>query len=350
MRPFDLNRAPLMRVGFIKIAENRHILMVDIHHIISDGLSHQILEKEFNALYAGEELPPLKLQYKDFAKWHNDRELSGEINKQKAYWLKEFEGDIPVLKLPIDYPRSVVQSNEGDGAGYTISDEQSSQFRRFAASEEVTIFTLALALYYVFLSKLSGQEDIVVGTVIAGRRHADIEPLMGMFVNTLALRNYPCGDLTFREFLAAVNRRTVEAFENQDYQFEDLVENIMAGRDASRNPLFDVLFTYADIDPPKAAKERTLIVSHYNVDEGTKVKFDMVMGFLDTGGAITFTIAYRTAIFKKESIQRFLSYFDEVLCAVLENKDIQLKDIDVSHDLQSADSNVYETLEGDLDF
>jgi non-ribosomal peptide synthetase component F len=155
--------------------------------------------------------------------------------------------------------------------------------------------------------------------------------------------------LTFREFLSAVNRRTLEAFENQDYQFEDLVDNILVTRDTSRNPIFDVLFTNVNRLSSGADKESTLKVNRYH-SEDTKVKFDLVMGVMDTGGSLTFSLAYRTALFKKESIQRFLGYFEQVLCAVLENKDVRLQDIDISHELQSADSNAYETLEQDLDF
>ena len=349
MRPFDLSRAPLIRVGFIKLARNHHILMADIHHIVSDGLSHQILEKEFNDLYNGKELRPLKLQYKDFAEWHNTRVLSGEISKQKEYWLKEFSGAVPVLKLPLDYPRTAGQGNEGESVEYHLSEEYADRLRAFAASEEVTIFTLALALYYVLLAKLSGQEDIVVGTVIAGRRHADIELLMGMFVNTLALRNYPAGDLSFSEFLAIVKQRTLEAFENQDFQFEDLVENVVVNRDINRNPVFDILFTFVTRDIPVVVKESEMKVTPYKVG-ATGVKFDMVLGAIDTPKVFTFIITYRKALFKRESVQRFLSYFNDILCAVLDNKDVRLKDIAVAHELQQADADAYDTLQEDLDF
>jgi hypothetical protein len=347
MQPFDLSRAPLMRVGIIKLGPFRHISMVDIHHIVSDGLSHQLLEKEFNAFYGGDELPPLKLQYKDFAEWHNQRVQLGEIDKQKEYWLKEFNGELPVLKLPLDFPRSSALDDAGGNVEYKVSKVYSEGLRALASSQEVTVFTLFLALYYVFLSRISGQEDIVIGTVVAGRRHADIEPLMGMFVNTLALRNYPGGELSFRDFLSSVNHRTLEAFENQDYQFEELVENLMVNRDSSRNPLFDVLFSYIAREPSAFAKERELKVSPYNYAERSGVKFDLVMGVIEEPEAFSVSFNYRAGLFKRESAQRFLNYFEEILCAVLENKDIRLGEISISHALESVDSNAYEMLEED---
>jgi len=324
-----------------------------MHHIISDRLSHQILVEEFTALYDGESLPPLNLQYKDFAGWQFQQVQAGEVKKQEAYWLKEFEGEIPLLKIPTDFPGSEVQSNEGGIVDYTLSMEQSDQLRQLARAEKVTMFIVISTLYYVFLSKLSGQEDIIVGTVIAGRRHVDLESLIGMFVNTLALRNYPCAEKTFCEFLKEVNQRTLEAFENQDYQFEDLVQNVLVTRGNARNPLFDVMFTYTAVDPlpslKAGKKERELTVTSYDV-EGIEVKFDMVMSVVDAGGPVTFLFAFSTGIFKGETIQRFIHYFIEVVSAVLENRDIQLKDIAVSHDLQVTDSSVYETIESDLEF
>jgi amino acid adenylation domain-containing protein len=353
IKPFDLTQAPLLKPQFIKVEENKHILVVDMHHIISDRLSHQILVEEFTALYDGESLPPLNLQYKDFAGWQFQQVQAGEVKKQEAYWLKEFEGEIPLLKIPTDFPGSEVQSNEGGIVDYTLSMEQSDQLRQLARAEKVTMFIVISTLYYVFLSKLSGQEDIIVGTVIAGRRHVDLESLIGMFVNTLALRNYPCAEKTFCEFLKEVNQRTLEAFENQDYQFEDLVQNVLVTRGNARNPLFDVMFTYTAVDPlpslKAGKKERELTVTSYDV-EGIEVKFDMVLSVVDAGGPITFLFAFSTGIFKEETIQRFIHYFIEVVSAVLENRDIQLKDIAVSHDLQVTDSSVYETIESDLEF
>jgi amino acid adenylation domain-containing protein len=358
IRPFELSRAPLLRAGLIKLPGDGitpYILMVDNHHIVSDGVSNDVLIREFNALYGGESLPSLRLQYKDVAQWQNRQLRSGEVEKQEAYWLREFKPPIPVLNLPLDFPRSGVQHFKGDMVEFKLSADQSDQLRELAKAGQVTMFTLLFTLYNVFLFKLSGQEDIIVGTVVAGRRHADLESVIGMFVNTLALRNYPSDRMTFGNFLQTLNQRTVEALENQDYQFEDLVEKVLSNRDTSRNPLFDVLFTYMAMEPmPLSAPQpgkRELKTSPYalDVNEG-RSKFDMVLEAVDGEGPIHFTIGYCIELFKKETLQRFTNYFKEVVSAVLQNKEIELKDIKISHALEFTDSRVYDTIDGHLEF
>ncbi|UCH94150.1 MAG: amino acid adenylation domain-containing protein [Candidatus Aminicenantes bacterium] len=358
IRPFELSRAPLLRAGLIKLPGDGvtpYILMVDNHHIVSDGVSNDILIREFNALYGGESLPCLRLQYKDVAQWQNRQLRSGEVEKQEAYWLKEFKPPIPVLNLPLDFPRPRVQHFKGDMVEFKLSADQSDQLRALAKAGQVTMFTLLFTLYNVFLFKLSGQEDIIVGTVVAGRRHADLESVIGMFVNTLALRNYPSERMTFGNFLQTLNQRTVEALENQDYQFEDLVEKVLPNRDTSRNPLFDVLFTYSAMEPmPLSAPQpgkRELKTSPYDleVSEG-RSKFDMVLEAVDGEGPIHFTIGYCVELFKKETLERFTNYFKEVVSAVLQNKEIELKDIKISHALELTDSRVYENIEEHLEF
>ena len=193
IRPFDLSQAPLLRVGLIKINELKHILMYDMHHIISDGTSMAILIREFINLYQGQSLPELRIQYKDFAVWQNELFKRGKIRKQEEYWLARFAGEIPVLNLPTDYTRPAVQSFEGDRIALNLGPELAAGINRLASETGSTLYMVLLAAYNVLLSKYSGQEEIIVGTPIAGRPHADLERMIGMFVNTLAMRNYPEG-------------------------------------------------------------------------------------------------------------------------------------------------------------
>ncbi|UCH92781.1 MAG: amino acid adenylation domain-containing protein [Candidatus Aminicenantes bacterium] len=352
IRPFNLSLAPLLRVRLAT-----HILMVDIHHIISDGLSNRILVEEFELFYNGQDLPPSRLQYKDFSGWQNQRLNTGELKKQEEFWQEEFKGEIPVLQLPMDFPRPLLRSFQGSCQGFEIPVDQLEKLWELAASEAVTMFTLLFTLYNVFLAKLSGQEDIIVGTVAAGRRHADLEPIIGMFVNTLALRNSPKGDITFKEFLKDVSRRTVNAFDNQDYQFEDLVGKVLAHRDITRNPLFDVVFNHFVGEANKSAPSSTdspgdsfeLKVSPYN-RESTQTKFDLVLSSLEIGKQLKFCFYYSTCLFKKETIQRFVNYFKEILSSVLEKPDVKLEDITISYDLSLAAADEYKIAEGDFEF
>ena len=170
------------------------------------------------------------------------------IKKQEEYWIDSFAGEIPVLNMPADYPRPLVQSFEGDSAYFEAGRELTEKLNNLTAETGTTLYMALLSAYNILLFKYTGQEDIIVGSPIAGRQHADLKNIIGMFVNTLAIRNYPEEEKTFREFLAEVKENALLAYENQDYQFEDLVEKLEIRRDISRNPLFDVMFTVQNMD------------------------------------------------------------------------------------------------------
>ena len=196
IRPFDLSIPPLIRVALIDVGGQR-ILAVDKHHIVTDGVSHQIFLKEIAALYAGIQLSQPQLQYKDYAEWQNNPRQQAALEKQQKYWLEQFDDEVPVLNLPADFPRPAMQSFAGNTFGFEMGMEETKALKNLSVKEEVTLYTVLLALFNVLLAKLSGQEDIVIGTPTAGRRHADLEQIIGMFVNTLALRNFPVGRKTF---------------------------------------------------------------------------------------------------------------------------------------------------------
>jgi tyrocidine synthetase-3 len=332
VQPFDLSRAPLLRVGLVKTGENGTILSVDMHHIISDGLSHGVLVKDFIALYTGEDLPPLRIQYKDYAEWQNEEKEKETIKQQEAYWLRQFEEEVPVLNLPMDYERPKVQRFEGSVAHFEVNREITDTLKKLALEEGATLYMVLLAIYMVFLAKMSGQEDIVVGTPVAGRRHVDLEKVIGMFVNTLALRNKPAGEKTFEGFLREVKENALEAFENQEYPFEDLVENAAVTRDAGRNPLFDVMLVLQNMDlnmtdtPPPDTGEET---SRGHVFENETAKFDLVLNGAERNEGLLFSLGYSTNLFKKETIERHIKYLHAILLAALNDRNIRISEIDI---------------------
>ncbi|WP_036694188.1 condensation domain-containing protein, partial [Paenibacillus tyrfis] len=242
IRPFDLAQAPLLRVGLIQLKENEHILLFDMHHIVSDGVSIGILVEEFNRLYEGKDLSPLRIQYKDYASWQQSQVHNQQMIKQEAYWLNAFDGELPVLDLPTDYVRPSVQSFAGDRIEFVVDHARSMGLRQLAAQTGSTLYMVLLAAYTALLHKYTGQEDVIVGTPIAGRPHADLESIIGMFVNTLALRHYPAGEKMFHDYVQEVKETSLKAFENQDYPFEALVDKLDLKRDMSRHPLFDTMF------------------------------------------------------------------------------------------------------------
>ncbi|HLP57985.1 MAG TPA: condensation domain-containing protein, partial [Candidatus Deferrimicrobium sp.] len=314
IRPFDLLCAPLLRVGLIRLAEEKHLFLVDMHHIISDGMSSQVLVQDFSALYAGQELPEIKVRYKDYAEWQNREKVSKMILEQGEYWKKQFAGEIPVLELPADYERPAVQDFEGNSIHFEVN---AGGLNALAQETGSTLYMVLSALYAILLAKLSGREDIVIGSPVFGRRHADIEKIIGMFVNTLALRYYPAGEKRFTDFLGEVKEIALKGFENQEYQYEDLVEQVAVNRDTGRNPLFDTMLVLQNTGSQKI-KIPGLELVPYEYEHKIS-KFDLTLIAAEVDEKLQFTFEYSTKLFKPETVERFIVYFKNIIQGVIEN-------------------------------
>ncbi|MNW50033.1 Tyrocidine synthase 3 [compost metagenome] len=326
VRTFDLEQPPLLRVGLVELEPERHVLMVDMHHLISDGGSMGILVDEWSRLYAGEELPALRIQYKDYAVWQQHETQRERMNKQEGYWLQVFEGELPVADLPTDYERPLVRSFEGANVEFEVDSEIAQQLHQLAATCGSTLYMVLLSAYNVLLSKYSGQDDIIVGTPVAGRAHPDVEPLLGMFVNTLAIRNYPAGDKTFASFLEEVKETTLGAFEHQDYPFEELVERLNVKRDPSRNPVFDTMFVMQNTQDREGRFE-ALQLTPYVLDHTEDAKFDLSLFAAEDNGVIECGFQYCTKLFKPAMIHKMSKDFVFVLSQICEDPNIQLHQI-----------------------
>ncbi|MCP5106333.1 MAG: AMP-binding protein, partial [bacterium] len=338
VRPFDLSRGPLLRVGLIKITGGKYVFLTDMHHIISDGVSSTILVTEFLSIYAGTALPLLRLQYKDYAEWQNSNRDSNALKQQETYWLNRFENEIQLLDLPLDYTRPKVQSFEGAYSSFSISREETDALTALAAVENATLYMVLLTVFNLLLAGLGSREDIVVGAPVAGRRHADLEKIIGMFVNTLAIRNYPSGEKTVKSFLREVRESTLAAFENQDYPFEDLVEKVSVVRDTARNPIFDVMFTLQNMGGrqetgpgPESTGELPVVAPGAPGDEaGAGVsKFDISLYALENKNIVDFSLEYCTKLFNKDTIRRFISYFKNITAAVIEDPSQKISRIEL---------------------
>ncbi|MFC2146035.1 amino acid adenylation domain-containing protein [Acidobacteriota bacterium] len=327
IRPFDLSQAPLLRVVLQKTAEFEYILTVDMHHIISDGTSLGVLVKEFMYLYHGDALPPLRTQYKDFTQWQSSRKEKEAIKKQEEYWLKEFAGEIPVLNLPLDFARPAIQDFTGSTLAFEIGKDETEKLNNLVLSEGVTIYMVLLALFNIFLAKMSGQEEVVVGSPTAGRKHLDLEQIIGMFVITLALKNYPAGEKTVNEFLREIKEKTLAAQENQDYPFEDLVENVVLDRDASRNPLFDTMFVMQNIGIPRL-EIPGLKLAPYKHQMKT-AKFDLTLIGMEVEEKLLLTFEYSSNLFKKETIERFIAYFKKIVSLITQKTERKISEIEI---------------------
>ncbi|MGE5343417.1 MAG: amino acid adenylation domain-containing protein [Candidatus Omnitrophota bacterium] len=324
---FDLSKAPLMRVELMRVDDNTHLLAVGMHHIISDGTSMNIVVQDFMAFYKGEELPEVQIQYRDFSEWQK-RENQKELRKQQeAFWLNEFEGEIPVLDLPADFLRPSIQSFEGRRVQFELDKETTGLLKALALETGATLYMMLLALYNVFLSKICNQEDIVIGSPIAGRSHSDLEKVVGMFVNTLALRNYPIGEKVFTDFLEEVKGNILRDFENQEYPYEELVERVLVNRDTGRNPLFDTMFVLQNADMQSLAIPG-LVLTPYEYENHVS-KFDLTLSAIEKEDRLCFTFEYSTKLFKRETIERFISYFKNIVNGVIENRARTLSNFEI---------------------
>jgi len=327
VRPFDLQKAPLLRIGVLQTEPGEHLLMFDTHHIVCDEVSSSLLVREFTALYTQKVLPPPRLQYKDFAVWQNSPRQRQSMAAQEGFWLEQLGGEIPKLSLPADFTRPSLKSFSGDTVSFTLPAEQVSRLKRLARQEEATPYMVLLSIYSILLARLCNQEDILTGTVTAGRRHADLQDVYGVFVNTIVLRTFPKGDLPYRAFLKEVKTRTLACFENQDYQYEDLVEKRGVERDTSRNPLFEVMFNMHNVEmsPWEIPGLQFSPYAHH----AATAKFDLNLQVVAAGEAMTLNLTYATALFRRSTVERFAAYFRELTASVLDDPRRAIADLEV---------------------
>ncbi|NOQ28032.1 MAG: amino acid adenylation domain-containing protein, partial [Bacteroidales bacterium] len=327
IKPFDLSKAPFLRVAIVHIQGKDSLLMIDMHHIISDGATQGILEKEFQALFSGEELAPLPLQYKDYSQWQNSKEQQEHIKNQEQYWLNKFEGEIPVLNLPSDYVRPLIQSHEGATVNFVLSKEETEGIKTFTKENDLTLYMSLLSVFNILLSKLSRQDDIIVGTPIAGRNHADLENIVGMFINTLSIRNEVKGEETIQEFVSSLKQKVLGAYENQNYQFEDLVDKVSVERDTSRNPILDVMINL--LNQAEYSGDISGINNEDLIHTKGVSKFDLALIAVDYGEQLMLSFEYCTQLFKAETIDRFIAYFKQIVGQLAEKSEIKISAIDI---------------------
>ncbi|MCP4218507.1 MAG: amino acid adenylation domain-containing protein, partial [bacterium] len=327
VRPFDLGKAPLLRVRVTRLEARKHLLMMDMHHIIADGTSMGIIANDLAQLYAGESLPELRVQYKDFAAHQNGVFATGVIAKQQEYWKETFSDEIPLLDLPLDWVRPEVQSFQGGSLGFQLEPTSTKRLKEIASGCKTSLYMVLLALYNVLLSIYSRSEDVIVGTPTAGRTHPDLEGMVGMFVNTLAVRNYPRGEKTFLAFLEDVKKQVLDAFENQDYQFDALVDMLEIRRDLGRNPLFDTMFTLQNIEMPEI-KANDLLFRQVDYEDNIS-KFDVTLTAYEMEEGLGMDLQYCSALFKRETVERMARHFLNIIRVVSADPLTLLESVDI---------------------
>jgi amino acid adenylation domain-containing protein len=338
-RPFDLQVGPLFRAGLLKLAEQDHILILNTHHSVSDGWSMGILSQELTALYeayaAGKAspLPELPLQYADFSAWQRKR-LSGEaLEQQVAYWKQQLAGAPTSLELPTDRVRPPVQAFRGAKRAVCMRMELLEALKRLGRSEDATLFMVLLAGFNVLLSRYTGQEDIVVGTPIAGRNRAETEKLIGFFVNTLVLRTELSGAMSFRELLVRVKETALSAYAHQEMPFEKLVEELNPPRDMSRSPVFQVMMALQNA-PGRAVKMGDLSVNGFAAGSESS-KFDLSLSLSEhMEGGLWTTITYNTDLFDATTVERMLGHFLVLLEGIVQDPERKIWELPLLTDVE----------------
>lgn len=325
IQPFDLSRLPLFRFQLIKENNESFYLMGDFHHIIFDGVAMQTFLEELSELYKGKKLESLPLQYKDYAYWHNRYMQSSEIEGQSAYWFKQF-ADIPnTAELPTDFRRPQYKSGLGNIIYFTIDEVLTGKLRLLAASNNTTLNIAWLAIYSIFMHRNTGAEDIVIGVPVAGRRQNDVQKMIGLFLNTLAIRICPKPDKLVRILLDEVKSRFIDGFDNQDYPFEQLVDELQIKRSQNRNPLFSTMLIIQnsvtwDFDFGDAAVE--LLDLNYQSS-----KFDMQMEVFEQDKTLKCLIAYADDLFERDTVLRFINQLQEIADWVCDNENELIGDM-----------------------
>lgn len=353
-RPFDLENVPLLRVMVISLSKERHILVCDMPHMISDGSSLEILIKEFEYLAQDRQLPGLKIKFRDFAEWQNKLIKLKDMNKQEKYWLDVFKGEIPVLDMPADFPRPPIQSFAGAHLKHVIEAGLSRKLNRLVKDTETTLFMALSAILFVLLYKYSGQTDIIIGTTSAGRNYPGLGNVIGMLMRTLTIRGFPEDNKMFSDFLAEIKTSTLAVFDNQDYPFQELLDKVRGENDLSRNPLFDVMLLVQNMEERRNVQagidtsgvnpaELGVDKKEMNADDVNtgdlghfELPVDIQIDVWEREEKIIFFFEYCIDLFKKETMERFSNYFIEIIRIVVENPDIKLGDIDILHDYGAA--------------
>ena len=327
LRAFDLSKAPLFRCKLVKLRSNKMLLLLDMHHIISDGVSLKILVQELCSLYNNIALPEQPIDYTDFCLWEEEQFKTEEFNKKKEFWLNQFKNEVPLLNMPTTFPRPSMQSFEGNDYRLVLSSETFNKINIVSKKLNITPYMLMLSCYYILLSKYTAQNDIVVGTPIVGRELPELSNIFGMFVNTLALRNTVDHNLEFEEFSNIIKINCLNCFKNQSYPFDMLVKDLKIKRDPSRNPLFDTVFVYQNDGYPQFTLNN--INAKYYVSKATTSKFDLTLEVVPDNGNYSLRFEYCTKLFDEAFISRLSSHYVNILNSVLNDVKIKISNIDM---------------------
>lgn len=326
IQKFDISKPGLFRIKVLEFNENRTALFLDFHHIIMDGVSLAIFYKELSALYTGNDLGGIDIQYKDYSEWKLTQSHQNRFLDQKQYWVEKFSGRIEPLNLPLDFPRPAIYNYQGGNYSFEIDGELYNRIKQYVAKNNVTLFTFLIGAFGILLSKYSRSSDIIVGTANANRNHKDIMGTIGLFMNLLPIRIFPELDKNISSFFTELKKDILQAFENQDYTLENIIDQLEIQHDLSRNPLFDVLFVLQNTESldvdflGKKAKKINF--------EGAYSRYDLTLVSEEDRDRLQFYFEYNTSLFSLTTIQQMSSLYLKILDQCTETSNISIEDIE----------------------
>jgi amino acid adenylation domain-containing protein/non-ribosomal peptide synthase protein (TIGR01720 family) len=329
--PFDLETGPLFRVSLLQLEDDTYVFYYNMHHIISDGWSMNVLSKDVFIFYESfvngivPILTPLTIQYKDYAHWQSLQVKTITSTKDKAYWLENLAGELPILDLPSEKRRPSIKTHRGRSLRTYISKEKTEMLQRFTQENNSSTFISLLTTINILFHKYTSDTDIIIGSPVAGRNHADLEDQIGFYVNTLALRNTVTAQENFTSIYKRIKEQTLESFDHQMYPFDSLVESLNIKRDAGRSSVFDVILILQNTgvinEPVEILPSKTDII----VDLGETVsKFDIELNFQEVGGYLVFDITYNTGVYEYHMIEGLMGHYKQILEGVLSQPEIPI--------------------------
>lgn len=335
---FDLAQGPLIRLHVLQLpaspeAVERHALVLVVHHIVADGWSMSVLQRELSACYqafrtgGGDPLPPLRIQYRDFCAWQRGRLESDAAPAHRDYWLRQLSGEIRGLDLPADHPRPPAFTFTGRTRRFQLSPELTSGLRRLAERADASLFIVLVAAVKVLLYRYTGRTDIIVGTPIAGRDHADLEEQVGFYASTLVLRDQLAAERSFLDTLGDVRQTCLDAYQHQAYPFDLLVGGLRLERDASRNPIFDVMVVMQEAQAAAFTLDG-LAVTEVEVDEAFS-RFDLTFNFQEVEDRIQLDLNYNDALFEPDRIARLAGHLTQLCVGLLDDPGQPIARLDI---------------------
>jgi amino acid adenylation domain-containing protein len=333
-RPFDLASGPLFRPVLFRLAPDRHILSMTMHHNVTDGWSLGVINTEVAALYnaflAGQPspLPELAIQYHDFARWQRARLAAATTADSMRYWLRQLDGAATMLDLPTDHPRPPVQTFTGAVSARVLGQPLTEGLRQLGQQAGATLYMTLLAAFQTLLFRYSGQRDICVGTPVAGRVRTELEPMVGFFVNMLVLRTELDGGASFADLLTQVRRTALEAYDHQEVPFERVVDALKVPRDLSRNPLFQVMFNLLNIPDQGDLRMSGLRVTEIDV-EPEIAQQDLALYAYEVDEGLRLRLEYNCALFEPATAEQLMEHLETLLTAVVADPSVRLSEVDL---------------------